>query len=343
MKGFRLNFIYWVLPILSMAMAATLCEWRGDAWEKQIRYGFYNAFRDSFPDYAPNFVDSRGIPVTYYPTQNGISPGYQYNGTIVAKYAIEYYQKLQKQDDSSIRKKFNQCIGWLDSAISEVNGYALYLFNWQQPWYPTVGNPFTSGMTSGRAIEVFTYAFALDGDSNHLRQAARLVHGFSLPIEEGGFTYKEPEGWWYEELADTALQTPRILDGHIFALTGLHVYYTQTKDSLAKEYFDLGIKALKAALPGFDRGDGYAYYDVQGKLADENYHPLLVGQMNELFKITGDPLFKNYYLKWGKPLWEPYMVRIWKEANKSGWLLFFGIAICIWGAGFFIKSLVWRR
>jgi hypothetical protein len=193
-------------------------------------------------------------------------------------------------------------------------------------------------MTSGRAIEAFTYAFALDGNSNHLKQAARLVGGYALPVQEGGFTYKEPEGWWYEEIADTDLQTPRILDGHIFALTGLHYYFQQTNDSLAKAYFDLGIKALKAALPRYDRGDGYVFYDALGKLADENYHPLLVKQMQELYQITGDPVFKSYYLEWGKPLWEPYMVRIWKQGNKSGWLLFGCLGLSIWLIGVvFIK------
>ena len=340
----RNRLLKWMLPVISIAMAAGLCEWKGDAWEKRIRYGFYNAFRDSFPDFAPNFVDDRGIPVTYYPLQNGITAGYRYNGTIVAKYAIEYYQMLQQHPEDSVRRRyFGNCVFWLDSAIAEVNGHAMYMFDWQQPWYLSVGKPFTCGMTSGRAMEVFTDAFALDGDSNHLKQSARLVRGYALAVQEGGFTYKEPEGWWYEEIADKGMQTPRILDGHIFALTGLYKYFLLTRDTLAKEYFDLGIKSLKAALPRYDRGDGFVYYDAMGKLADENYHPLLVSQMDELWKMTGDPVFQTYYLKWGKPLWEPYVVRIWKERNKSGWLLMGFISVLFWLSGILFLSIIYRQ
>ncbi len=343
-KNKRWRVAKWLLPIIAIALAAGLCEWKGDTWEKHIRYGFYDAFRDSFPDFAPNFVDVRGIPVTYYPLQNGITAGYQYNGTIVAKYALEYYQLLKQQPDDSLRRRyFDNCVHWLDSAIAEVNGHALYVFDWQQPWYVNVGKPFTCGMTSGRAIEVFTNAFSLDGDSNHLKQCARLVRGYALPVEEGGFTYKNQEGWWYEEIADTGMQTPRILDGHIFALTGLHKYYLITGDSLTKEYFDLGIKSLKAALPRYDRGDGYVYYDALGKLADENYHPLLVNQMQELWQITGDPVFETYYLKWGKPLWELYLVRIWKEGNKSGWLLVCIISAALWISGRLVVYMLEKR
>jgi len=327
------RILKWILPVLAFALSALLGEWKGDKWEKQIRYGFYDVFLDSFPNYAPNFLDHRGIPVTYYPIQQGITAGYQYNGTIVANYAIDYYKQLQQKHDSLLRFSFFNCIHWLDSAISEVNGHALYLFDWQQPWYLQVGRPFTCGMTSGRAIEAFTYAFALDGDSNHLKQAARLVRGYALPVKDGGFTYKEPEGWWYEEIADTGRQTPRILDGHIFALTGLNHYYRQTHDSLALQYFVAGEKVLKAVLPRYDRGDGFVYYDALSKLADENYHPLLVKQMDELWQITGDPVYKHYYEKWGKPLWEPYIVRIWKQGNKSGWMLFICLSFFIWLMG----------
>lgn len=339
----KVKALHWFLPVLSLLLAVFFCQWKGDSWEKKLRYSYYDIFLDSFPNYAPNFTDHRGIPVTYYPTQQGITAGYQYNGTIVANYAIDYYKQLQQKGDSLLRFRFFNCIHWLDSAISEVNGHALYLFDWQQPWYLQVGRPFTCGMTSGRAIEAFTYAFTLDSDSNHLKHAARLVRGYALPVQEGGFTYKEPEGWWYEEIADTGRQTPRILDGHIFALTGLNYYYQQTKDSLAKAYFDLGIKALKAALPRYDRGDGYVFYDALGKLADENYHPLLVKQMDELWQITGDPVFKSYYLKWGKPLWEPYVVRIWKQGNKSGWLLLVSLSLFFWLAGLTLIKLIWKR
>ena len=338
-SSFLRKFMQWILPVFAFLLAAWLCQWKGDIWEKKIRYSYYDIFLDSFPNYTPNFIDHRGIPVTYYPTQQGITAGYQYNGTIVANYAIDYYGQLKHQDDSLLRATFFNCIAWLDSAISEVDGHALYLFDWQQPWYLQVGRPFTCGMTSGRAIEAFTYAFALDGDSNHLKQAARLVRGFALPVQEGGFAYKEPEGWWYEEIADTGLQTPRILDGHIFALTGLHYYHQLTKDSLSWAYFNFGIKALKAALPKYDRGDGFVYYDALGKLADENYHPLLVKQMDELWQMTGDPVYKAYYEKWGKPLWEPYLVRILKQGNKSGWMLFIGLGLSIWLIGAVFSKL----
>lgn len=321
---------FWVLPLLSVAIAALLCNWKGGDWGKEIRFAFYDVFLDSFPDYAPNFTDSRGLPHTYYPGQNGITPGYQYNGTLIANYALDYYERLNEPGDTLARQRFFNCVHWLDSAIAMVNGHALYLFHWRQPWYPLVDSPFTSGMTSGRAIEVLLKAFLLTGDSLWLTRAGQLVKGYDLPIEAGGFTYKEPQGWWYEEIADTGMQTPRILDGHIFALAGLYEYYHQTNDPLALQYFNNGLKALKQALPGFDRNDGKVGYDVYGKIADDNYHPLLVKQMNGLWQMTGDSTFLYYFNKWNEPLAKPYLYKIVRDRNKSGALLIMMLSTVVW-------------
>ena len=310
------------IVLLSMVVSVLICEWKGSTWERKVRFTFYDIFLDSFPDYAPNICDPNGVPRTFYPEQNGITPGWQYNGTIVANYAIDYYRNMQHNGDTLLQRKFMNCLHWLDSAVSEVKGHALYLFHWRQPWYPLVDSPFTSGMTSGLAIEAFTYGFLHTGDSAWLQKAARLVRGFDLEVKDGGFTYIEPNGWWYEEIADSGLQTPRILDGHIFSLTGLQAYYAVSKDTLAKRYFRYGLDALKAALPSYDRGDGYVYYDAAKKIADENYHPLLVNQMKQMFEITGETVFNEYYEKWNTPLAKPYMYKVWRDGNKTGWLLY---------------------
>ncbi len=323
------------MPLVFAFATGLLCtELLGDKLEKKLRYALYDVFLDSFPDYAPNFTDSLGIPYTFYPEQNGITPGFVYNATIVANYAIDYFRDLQRWPEPVTRERFGACIRWLETNISEVNGHALYLFEWRQPWYPKVSAPFTSGMTSGRAIEALTYAFQFDNDSMHLKNAAKLVKGFDLEVGQGGFTFKEQHGWWYEEIADTSGETPRILDGHIFCLTGLHIYFKQTGDSLAKAFFDSGVKALKASLPAYDRGDGYVFYDKYKKLADENYHLLLVQQMVDLYAITGDTLFKQFEEKWGAPLRKPYLYRIIRDGNKTGCLLliiFSGVSVLIVG------------
>jgi hypothetical protein len=311
-----------LLIFISFAAAAIICNYKGDAWEETVRNGLYKISNDSVPNYNKEIVDDKGIPYVYYREQNGITAGNQYNATIVCNYAIDYYKKIITTNDTVSKARFLNCINWLSNNITYKDNYALYEFNWQQPWYLAVGVPFTSGMTSGRAIEAFTDAYKLYRSAKYLEYAKCLTRGFYVPIQSGGFTYKEASGWWYEEIADKNLHTPRILDGHIFAITGVHEYWLVTKDDSAAYIIQKGIQALKHELPGYDIGNGWSYYDVYHKVSDKKYHRLLTSQMKQVWEITNDNFFHQFYNKWNAPLTKPYVARILEERNRSGIILY---------------------
>jgi hypothetical protein len=323
-----------VIGVLSLIIAVAVTHNKGEVWEEKVRFVLYKVKNDSVPNYAVEHVDNKGVPYVYYPEQNGITAGNQYNATIVANYAIDYYKNMGGED-TSIKTKFRNCIDWLIRSITYKNGYALYQFNWQQPWYPKVKAPFTSGMTSGRAIEAFSYAFQQTKDSSYMNHARALIKGFYLPVQEGGFTYKETNGWWYEEVADASLQTPRILDGHIYAIWGVRTYWQLTEEDSAAKVMNLGLDALKHRLSEYDGGNGKIYYDASHKPADKKYRKILLSQMKQLYDATHDDVFLNYYNKWSVADKKPYVLKVVSERNISGIILvllltvFFSIVIVV--------------
>ena len=242
-----------------------------------------------------------------------------------------------KRDSGSSRKFWN-CIRWLEDNMTERAGYSLYQFNWQQPFYPNIGVPFTSGMSSGSTIEAFTRAFQLSRDSRYLAKARMLLRGFFISIQESGFTLKSETGWWYEEFAAQHVQTPQILDGHIYALLGVHEYWTETKDDSALFIVNQGISALKHQLYLYDAGNGIVNYDRKGSIADQHYHELLVSLLKQLGQMTGDPDYYAYYRKWKEPLEQPYVIRMIRLGNRSGILLF----ALITGLSFILFLLIRR-
>lgn len=302
-----------------MLLAAIIGQFIGDVWEEKLRQVLYTISNDSIPSYAQTVVDEKGIPYVRYAANNNVMAADAYNPTIVCNYAIDYYEA--SHTDSSAIAKFRNCIQWLALNITYKDSFALFQFNWQQPFYDSVAVPWTSGMTSGRALEAFALAYQSNPTEEYVNISKALLRGFYQPIQNGGFTYKEPTGWWYEEFADSNMHTPRILDGHIFALTGAYKFGQLTKNDSAQFVFEQGIKALKNKLPFYDMGNGWSYYDAYHKVSDKQYHSLLAGQLKELWIITNDPFFKNYYQKWEKPLSKPYVYRIIKEKNRSGLLL----------------------
>ena len=321
--------LLFILAFTSFIFSALVCHYKGDKWEEEVRNILYQIKRDSVPSFATEMIDEKGIPHVYYAPQNGISAGTQYNATIVANYAILYYNQFSETPDSAVLLKFNNCIEWLSENMHTEGNFALYRFNWQQPWYPAVKENFTSGMTSGRAIEAFTLAFAIYKDSIYLNRANQLLRGYYLSIRQGGFTYKDSGRWWYEEVADTNLNTPKIIDGHIYAIQGVQKLWLITKQDSAWLVIKNGLDALKHDLPDYDAGNGVIFYDADKKIADKKYQKILTSQMLQLYKTTGDPVFNNYYKKWAAPMQRTYVARIFNEMNRSGIILYFAlIAIC---------------
>lgn len=307
------------IPVLAaVIITVLLANWRGDKLETAMRNTLYSLANDSVPEYSREFTDSNGIPYVDYRELNGITAGKQYNPTIVCNYALDYFAEKRSE---LLDRRFKACADWLRAAYENKNGYGLFLFNWQQPWYDSVGVPYTSGMTSGLAIEVFSKAFQRYHDSSYLFAASQLLRGFYVPVQSGGFTHLANDGWWYEELADTAMHTPFILDGHIFAITGVYAYWRLTRDDSAKQVIAEGLQALKSRLPAYDAGNGWSYYDRYGKRSDNKYHRLLTAQLKSVYEISGDPYFLRYHQAWRKSLDKPYLLRAFGEGNRSGMLM----------------------
>ena len=326
--------------MLSFASAALVCQYKGDAWEDRLRFAYYDMRNDSITNYAKVVIDEKGIPYVHYIAYNKIKTGDQYNATIVCNYALELYQQVIEKNDTLAKTKFLTCINWLEDHINYRDQYALYEFTWRQPYYDSVAVPWTCGLTSGRAMEAFTGAYRLFHSQKYLDLSMALLRGFYQPIQAGGFTYKEPTGWWYEEYADTGMHTPRVLDGHIFALRGVYKFWQLTKNDSAAFVVKQGILSLKNNLPAYDMGDGWSYYDAYKFKSDKKYHMLNTGLMKELGEITKDPVFDKYYHKWNEPLAKPYVYRIIKEKNRSGLLLFFGMSSIFFVVFYFLTFIL---
>ncbi len=336
------KYRFFFLQLLAFLLAIIVCNYSGEFWEEKVRTVFYKIKGDSIPSFATELVDLKGIPFVNYSTENNITPGTHYNATIVANYAIEYFDKYQQQKEIAYLQKFNNCIRWLKDSVAIKDNKALYYFNWRQAWYPLVKGKFSSGISSGRAIEALLLAYQHLNDSSALLLANQLMRGYYLPIQYGGFTYQEKNGWWYEEIADSSLQTPRILDGHIYAILGAQKLWDLTKQDSAKLLVDKGLQALKSQLAFYDAGNEIIYYDIYKKQADKKYQHILVYQMNELWQITGDTTFKDYYDKWSKPLNKPYVVRIIHEKNRSGLISFLLLFMSLLLLLFFCNRFIYK-
>lgn len=211
-------------------------------------------------------TDEKGVPFVDYgyvspkgdtsniKNEGWIFIGKQRNPLTISSTGLEYYEQYILGNNST-KELFLNCADWLvDNAVRK-DGYLVweYTYNW-----PTYNNtaPFISGMAQATAIQTLATAYKVTGEKKYLEAAKLGLGAFFIEVRRGGVTYKDNEGWWYEEYAQPGMEIqPRVLNGHIVSLIRLYEYYNLTKDEQAKYLFEAGVNDLRARLVDYDTGN----------------------------------------------------------------------------------------
>lgn len=330
------------LCVVSVAFTTLLVGAKGDVWEEKLRAFYYHTILlKRVPATYYVQTDSVGVPVVEYVDLSGETITQLYLPTTVAIYALKYFDEWKEHRSKTAAAKLFHCLNSLRDSITYRDNYALYEFHFQQTYYASVGVPWSSGLSSGKAIEAFVRGYEWSGDGHYLIDAEKLMRGFYADISEGGFTYKASNGWWYEEYADTSLNTPRVVNGHIDAVLGVYEFVKLTGSDSARQVFENGLQALRSNIHRYDADNGWTYYDANGKKSDKQYQRTMVDMVRRLYAATGDTLFLQYQLKWQEPFNRHYIWRMTEERNKSGALLCLLVFSSVYGSLLFmVKFLI---
>ncbi|MBZ9572233.1 hypothetical protein KJA15_02810 [Patescibacteria group bacterium] len=245
----------------------------------------------------PGPFDKNKVPLLNY---RGLI-GKQYNPVAIAQYGLGHYNFYKKTGNEKHLKIFLRQADWLVNNL-ETNRHGLRVwmhhFDWEYkvklkaPWY--------SALSQGQGISVLARAYLLTRDEKYLSSARLVFKSFLKETKRGGVKYQDEDGYvWLEEYI---VEPPtHILNGFIWALWGVYDYYLLTRESLAKRLYDDCLETLKNNLKRYDIGFWSLYDLSQTKLrtlASPFYQKLHIIQLKTLFKLTKEPVFKKYAVKW---------------------------------------------
>lgn len=264
--------------------------------------------------------DSTGVPIIVYQG----SLGKQYNAVTVAEQALKY----SGLNDTSARKSFFNCIKWLTDNFTILNDSSILFndfYNW--PSYQMT-SPWRSAMNQGRAMQAFIKAFEMTGDSAYLEYARKSMNSLYTEVKNGGLTYIDSSGYWYEEYADDNVPQSRVLNGMIVVLQALSDFYKVDKDTGAYFLLNQGVKAVKNNLYLYNN-KGHSNYDIFGKPASSWYHRFHIEQLGYLYTETGDPIFNEYRQKWIEYKEPSYLTCLFRKPTNIGLFAVFTIFISV--------------
>lgn len=256
-------------------------------------------FVKSSPSYS---LDSKGVLVYNYGS-NYDAAGDQYNPAWISLYAFTLYNDYLNGGltDKNLLEKFLIQADWLVNNRKDINAFSVWEYNFDNLKFGAP-SPWRSAMANGRVISVMLEAYSFTSDTKYLDIAEKAYKAFLVNTENYGVTTFLSNGnAYYEEVADNDAISGKILNGHVFALSGLYDYWIATGRNDVKVALDKGINAVKNDLEKYDSGflSYYSQEPLNPRIFAERkgYNTVHVHQLLWLYQITDDSDFLKKALR----------------------------------------------
>lgn len=278
--------------------------------------------------------DSAGVPSVVYEGKLGK----QYNTVTVAEQVI----KLSDEKDTLIARNFFSCINWLADNFAILNDSSIiYPCNYDWPSYQMT-SPWRSAMNQGRAMQAFLKAYEKTMDTVYLVWARRSMNALYTEVKDGGVTYMESTGYWYEEYADDNVPQSRVLNGMIVVLQALSDFHKVTHDTNSYFLFTKGVNAVKNTIHLYDN-KGNSNYDILGKPASPWYHKFHIELLDFLYTETREPIFNEYKQKWLLYKEPSYLADLIQKPTRIGVFAVFSLFVGVLLFVSLLSYFIWFR
>jgi len=163
-----------------------------------------------------------------------------------------------------------------------------------------------SGMTQGLVMSVLARAHQWTGQSEYARALPLASRVLEISRAVGGVRVEMPRGGLFFEEAP-AQKDYHILNHTVFALFGLYDAWRVLNDARLGALFQQGLDGITSSLADYDTGYWSLYengsrptLENHFRLASPAYHALHVAELQAVYLITGQELFKRYATRWAQ-------------------------------------------
>ncbi|MFF2447139.1 D-glucuronyl C5-epimerase family protein [Neobacillus sp. NPDC058068] len=205
----------------------------------------------------------------------------------IFQYGLGSYDLYLLENKQLYLNKFKLCVDWAINNQQKDGSWSNFFFVHSNAPY--------SAMAQGEGVSLLLRAYKEFNDEKYLFGAKKAIDFLLTPLDLGGTTkYFNGEVFLQEYTNE-----PTVLNGWIFAIFGLFDYFKVSEDKRIKELLDKTLESLEAHLSEFDNGY-WSMYDLGGRITSPFYHKLHIAQLEVLYDIFRNELFKEYSERWHK-------------------------------------------
>jgi hypothetical protein len=260
------------------------------------------------------FVDANGVPFSDYGTYRGIDIGRQRSILSVAERGLWYWNRFFSSGRPSVLLSYDwdhrwpankdyqptdapraqamllKCADWLLDNVAARDGFSVWVYPYPFSYGTKPG--WRSAHAQAVGLQLLTRAAALTGEDGYLAPAPSLLAAFGVDVQDGGLSTRTDGGRiWFEKMADEGNAQPKVLNGMLFAILGLHDVGATFPQALW--FASQGIDAAVELLPAFDLGN-WSAYDALGRPASKHYHVVHISQLAALSLLYARPIFQSF-------------------------------------------------
>lgn len=269
--------------------------------------------------YSGGFDDD-GVPTC------GINGEQVYLPVNIAQYGFMLHADYLENPDTNTLKVLHACINRLIDISSEYKNSLVWWHNFKNEKY-NIPAPWASAMAQGEIISLFLRYYQVTNDSYYLELALKTYQFLLFEDKEISVREIDEDGnLWFQEYPSKP--SSYVLNGFVYTVFGLFDLFRVTELPQVKKDLNASLKTLIENIHRFDAGY-WSYYDLDKYELVRFYYQqnVHVPQMEILYLLTGEPIFKKYKLKWEKQI-NPFnykfvqlMYRLWPRLRAKKLIL----------------------
>ena len=254
----------------------------GKYFKKDEVLGYYNNMKEKVTK-MPELLNNEDLPKL-----NLEDGSLVYFPVAIFQYGLGAWDLFLETKAELYEKKFLQCADWAINNQDEKG-------RWNNFSHYCPNTPY-SAMAQGEATSLLLRAYNHTRELKYLNASQKALDYMLIPLEEGGTTKYIGEDIFLMEYTFKGM----VMNGSIFAWWGLYDYVLATDDNgKYKQAKEKTLSTLIKVLPQF-KCSYWSMYSLDGLIASPFYHNLHIAQMQAMYELTGEGIFKEHAERWRK-------------------------------------------
>lgn len=248
-----------------------------------------------YSEYRYGEFDQSGVPMV------GWGKDAYYLPVNIAQFGFIIHDLWLESKNPNYLERLKKLLEWFDSKKEDFKGtYVWYNLKYDKKY--DLKAPWVSGMAIGEIISFYVRMSQVLNKPSLIETALKAFDYLKLDVSNGGVRRYDINGnLWFEEYPTE--KPSFVLNGFIYTIFGLFDLYRVSGNERVKDDLEKCIKTLKESMHLYDVGYWSLYDQLKKELVmvyyQRNVH---VPELDALFQLTDEPIFKYYRDKWLKTL-----------------------------------------